>query len=409
MCRLNLLSVNIIIIGFLISCSTPVKKLPKLPKVKKNLEVVQIDSSFYEFINQYDTAFSTVFNDMNCPGASVVIVKDNEVVLMKGYGLKEAGSTDSVDAKSMFRIGSLSKGFTSVLVGRLVEKGLLSWDDKVAECLPNFCLKNDEQTKRIEIKHLLSHTIGFPRHAYTDLLECGYDLPDILPKLKTVPLCWKEGEYYAYQNVAFALIEQIIQEKTHKSFQHWMNEEIFQKGNMRSASVTYEGLMAQKDIAHPHRMTRRKGMVELPITHKYFNASSAGGVNASITDMGEWLKILLGERQDIVKNKTLDYVFHPFVSTNNGEYYNYWPGATNSAYGMGWRIVDFKDKQLIHHGGSVNDYRSEIAIDRKNNIGICVLFNAQNSYAKTVIPDFFEQYALSKSKNNKIAILSPTK
>jgi beta-lactamase class C len=114
-------------------------------------------------------------------------------------------------------------------------------------------------------------------------------------------------------------------------------------------------------------------------------------MNASITDMGEWLKLLLGNYPEIMDGQSLDEVFAPRVNTRRDyRYYNKWPGFRDSHYAIGWRVLDLGDRTLVHHGGYVNGYRSEIAIDRENKIAICALFNSPCAYAKEVVPNFFE-------------------
>jgi beta-lactamase class C len=125
--------------------------------------------------------------------------------------------------------------------------------------------------------------------------------------------------------------------------------------------------------------------------------------------MGAWLRVLLGNRPDIIAPENLDYIFDPVVKNRNrGGFYG-WGGVKDNYYGIGWRIVNWPEKSIIYHGGSVNGYRSEIAIDRENKIGICVLFNSNNRYAAKVIPEFikaYEAFLEKESQNAEVASLS---
>ena len=116
--------------------------------------------------------------------------------------------------------------------------------------------------------------------------------------------------------------------------------------------------------------------------------------------MTQWLSLTLGNRPDIIADETLDQVFSPLVKSNSRRH-NRWPGVDGCAYGLGWRVFDCAGHDLIYHGGYVNHYRSEIAIDREENIAICVLFNAPTPYAAKVVPQFFEYYHM----HNQVADL----
>ena len=350
----------------------------KLQEKTKEDQKETKDESLQLFLQSYESLFKTHFNATGCPGAAVVIVKDSSIIFMKSFGIKEVGKPDSVNTNTVFRIASLSKAFSAVLTGILVEKKLLNWNDKVISYLPDFELNDTGQTKRIEIQHLLSHTTGLPRHALGEYIEDGMALPDIMKKMKKVKLEGEEGKFFAYQNVAFSVIQEIVKSKTNKEFIDWMREEIFKKGNMKHASITYNEFINEPNKAIPHD-GKNKEYVPVPIHANYYNVAAAGGINASISDMAAWLNILLGYRPDIVSKQTLDHVFTPFIEMNKEkdedrvEYYDVWDGVQHSYYGMGWRIIQYNNRTLIHHGGFVNNYRSEIAIDRGNKIGICIL------------------------------------
>lgn len=99
-----------------------------------------------------------------------------------------------MDANTVFRVGSLSKGFAGVLSGILVSQGTLAWDEPVQQLVPEFKLRDRAQTGRIQLWHLLSHTTGLPYHAYTHLIEQGYDIPTLMKyRFPTVPLAWKRS------------------------------------------------------------------------------------------------------------------------------------------------------------------------------------------------------------------------
>lgn len=361
------------------------------PTVVKSVPAVVIDSVILRKAVAYDTYFRQAMADTKGAGAAVAIVKDSQIVWLKGYGTRNASTQDPVTAQTVFRIGSLSKGFTGVLSGMMVQRGLLHWDDKVANMIPEFRLKDKLQTSRVTLRHILSHTTGLPYHAYTNLIEEGYDLhtivKDYFPKS---PVCGKEGEFYAYQNVAFCLAGAMMEKVTTLSFADLIRQQIFGPAGMKTASVTFEAMEQTADKAVPHVWTGSSWATQ-PIEPCYYNAAEAGGVNASITDMAQWLKVLLGQRPDIIGNKMLDEIFTPVVKTGNERRIQRgWINRDEASYAMGWRVIEHHADTIIYHGGYVNGFRGEIAFDRKKGIGICVLFNGQTPLANDCIQAFFE-------------------
>jgi beta-lactamase class C len=329
----------------------------------------------------------------NCPGAAIVVVKDTSIVLMKEFGKRSVKDSLPVDAHTVFRIGSLSKGFASIVSGILVERGMFSFDDKVVKYFPRFELKSREQTDRITIRNILSHTSGLPRHTYTNLIEQGWSIDSIASILKEVNLAGKEGEVFAYQNATYSMIEEVIKSVTSKDYSQILSDEIFKKCGMADASCSYESITQRDDKAFPHNPVSQVKYKEVPITKKYYNSISSGGVNVSISDMAKWIQLLLGNRPDIISNAMLDRIFEPVINTNHERILsNHWKGAGSSFYAMGWRVIDYNGRRIVYHGGFVNGFRSEIVIDRTNKIGFCALFNTACEYSSQVVHDFLTFY-----------------
>jgi len=343
-------------------------------------------------IAEYDRYFADTMAQARVPGAAVVIVHDSTVIFQRGYGLRHIGKPDSVDAHTVFRIGSLSKGFAGVLTGMLVQEDALHWDDRIVRYVPEFALSSPKNTAQVQIMHLLAHTTGLPYHAYTNLIEAGYDLRTIAAKFSKLPLNGAPGKVFTYQNAAFALVGEAMQAATGKTYSELLAQKIFGPAGMRTASADWESIQRNSNIALPHVHTRM-GLAPATITKRYYNAAPAGGVNASAADMGQWLLVLLGQRPEVVSKATLDDVFRPVIKTNGERrYFRRWGVPLEPYYGMGWRILAHESDTIVYHGGSVNDFRSEIAFDRRNGIGICVLFNATTPLANAAIPAFWEMY-----------------
>ncbi len=354
-------------------------------------QAVPADPKTAGLLAAYDQYFEAAMAaGEGAPGAAVVIVKDGKVIFERGYGVRRAGTTDSVDVHTVFRIGSLSKGFASVLSARLVQDGLWHWDDPVQQYFPEFKLRDAGQAARISLRHVLSHTTGLPYHAYTNLVEAGKTIRQINDYFPQAPLTAAEGRIYTYQNAVYSVVQEMLPAAVGSSYQTLLEEKIFRPAGMAHASVRYEDMLAEPNKSFPHRKTG-VGWAPTVITPRYYNAAPAGGVNASISDMGAWLQLLLGHKPEIIADTTLDAVFRPLVrSENDRRFFCGRPGPRTCWYALGWRVVQQGEDAIVYHGGFVNDYKSEIAFDRARGLGICVLFNGAAPLAKTCVPAFFE-------------------
>jgi beta-lactamase class C len=371
------------------------KSEPEAPVAEPDPEEWVIDDDLAAYLDQFEQEFEQGMNDKRIPGASVVIVKDGRVVYQKGFGVKEKGKSDPVNEHTVFRLGSVSKGFASVLTGVLVEDGVVEWEQPVSDYLKEFKLSDPEQTRRVEVQHLLSHTSGLPRHAYTNLVEDGLTLDRIIPRFERVPLIAKEGEQIAYQNAAYSVIEKVLEVQADTDFHSLLSERIFSPLEMNQASASYESILQSDNKALPHVYhSRSRGRVPISISRKYYNAVSSGGINASASDMGKWLLLLTGNAPDVISKETLNGMFTPLANINNRRFSRHWDGVNRSHYGMGWRVLDNHGQKIVYHGGYVNGYRSEIAFAPEDGVGICILINTNSSYPLQVIPGLFNHFKL---------------
>jgi beta-lactamase class C len=180
---------------------------------------------------------------------------------------------------------------------------------------------------------------------------------------------------------------------------------------MTHASLNYTTLMAEKNAARPHRYTKQ-GWLTQSYSPTYYNVGPAGGINASISDMALFLTSLTREDHSLLDSTRQEQIFSPSVrATAKNRYFWNWKRPTASYYGLGWRVINFKDDVVNYHGGYVNGFRSEIAIHRKDRIAICVLVNAPGQLADQAVPEFFRQYdqlRLAHARKNDLSVKSIT-
>lgn len=330
-------------------------------------------------------------------GAGVAVVTKDTILFLGGFGYRDHATKDSLDQHSVFRLGSLSKGFGGVLAQRLVEEGLLSLEDPVHHYWPDLVLYDSSSSTDLKLEHLLTHTSGLPYHTFTNLVEAGLELEEIAEKIKAIKLVGAPGEIYSYQNATFSFSEKVMEKASGQSIQELLDHYLFQPLQMEDASATYEAISTHSNVALPHA---GEGSSSTPkaIEPQFYNAVLAGGINASAADMAQWMQFLLGNAPEVLDSSGLQEVFKARIDTKvRYRYFQKWWENTSSSYGLGWRIHTYADSLssppaiLLHHGGSVNNYRAEIALFPDEEIGICVLFNRHNPLSRTVIPKTYNK------------------
>jgi len=361
---------------------------------------VPANPELQKFLVKYEKEIQALLKASNTPGAAIAVVKDSNIIYMRGFGVRKIGGKDSVDTRTVFRLASVSKCFASFLTGILVSDSVLSWNDHVVEYLPSFALKSPEQTQKLTLQHILSHTTGLPYHTYTNMVEEGLELSALLEKLKEVNMSNEVGKEYSYQNVAYSVIGEVIKKATGKTYEAEMLDKVFTPLHMENASTDYQTLMGNPNIAQPHRL--RKGRwVTAPITNTYYNVAPAGGINASIHDMANWMIALLGNREDVIDPGMLKELYSPHIKApSKNRNYGRTERISSSYYGLGWRVLHYPNDTLIYHGGYVNGFRSEVAVNTKDHIAICLLTNAPGMAADKGVPLFFN---LFKAQRDSIA------
>lgn len=376
-------------------------------EVSPNLPVFHTELE--NFIAEFHALAGNMFKKSNSPGAAVAIVKNGKIIYENGFGVKSVNSNDSIDIHTTFRIASVSKTFAGVLTGKMMAHGVLSWEDKVQDYFPQFDLLNPDYAERMEIKHILSQTTGLIQHAYTNFIEEGKARDEMIAALSGVKLVTEPGKLFSYQNVAFGIIEPVLESATGYDYKSLMKKEIFKPLGMKDASLDYESMMANENMAYPN-FPISQGWAKGKISKTYYNVPSAGGINASISDMANYMIALTGHRPEVISQKVLDDIFEPQIITRiRWKYFSRWKDYEKSYYGLGWRIVKNNESTIAYHGGYVNGYRSQLAINTDDDIGISILTNSTTSFSSKLTPAFlklFDEYRdkLKFEEHNQISV-----
>ncbi|HET6806196.1 MAG TPA: serine hydrolase domain-containing protein, partial [Frateuria sp.] len=188
------------------------------------------------------------------PGIAVAIVKDGQVVMEQGFGLRELGKGDKVDAHTLFAIASNTKAFTAAALQQLAEQGKLSMDDRVIEHLPWFRMSDAYVTHEMRIRDLLAHRSGLSLGA-GDLLywpPTDYSTKDVVERLARVPIKNSFRAGYAYDNILFAVATLVIEQASGQSYADYVREHIFEPVGMDESLIDKTYLKPGMDVATGH-------------------------------------------------------------------------------------------------------------------------------------------------------------
>ena len=239
-------------------------------------------------VKELDAYIAKAVKDYETPGLAIAIIKDGQIVLNKGYGLRDLGKKDSVTANSIFGIASCSKAFTATAVGMLVDDGKLSWDDHVIDILPDFQLHDPYVTRELRVIDLLCHRAGFNTFD-GDLLWYGtsYDRDEVVKRIRHLPLKNSLRYKYGYSNVMFITAGEVIEAVSGKSWDAFLKERIFTPLGMENTNTSVKDFASTTERAMPHV----KGIVSPDIN--YDNSGPAASLNSSVNDLTKWMQFWL--------------------------------------------------------------------------------------------------------------------
>jgi CubicO group peptidase (beta-lactamase class C family) len=313
--------------------------------------------------------------DWGIPGFAVSIVKDGEIVYLKGFGLRKLGGREQVNAQTVFGVASTTKAMTATALGMLVDEGLISWDDRVRDHLPWFELSDPCVSDMVTIRDLLSHQTGIGRMTGNRLVFMpSRDRRIILGYIRHQPFEEPFRSGFVYSNVMYMVAGLIIEEVTGKSWDEFLPERLFQPLEMESATVSITQIRENDNAAWPHQEINRTVQ---PIPRRNFdNVGPAASVNASAGDMARWMLFNLGQpgtyrEKTLVSAGVMNDIYQPqhiFASTN---------AAVDNfrTYSLGWNTDQYEGYRVLHHGGATDGMNSLIMLVPELDLGIFVAGN----------------------------------
>lgn len=343
--------------------------------------------TYGEKIKEIDAYAEKVRKDWNVPGMAVAIVKDDKVIFVKGYGVRELGKADPVDEETLFAVASNSKAFTTAALAILADEGKLNWDDKVVKHLPEFELADPYVTREMTIRDLVSHRSGFDTFS-GDLLWYETTLKDdeILKRLRYLKPKTSFRSTYGYQNLMFIAAGKIVERVSGATWSDFVTRRILSplKMNQTTTSVNSERISANAQQKAKTAMPHNESGGKLRVLHRgnVDGATAAAGLNSSAAEMANWLRLQLGrgkyEGKQVFSEKQSWEMWQQNTAIPISQAgAKFIPSRHFNGYGLGWFLWDYHGRKVVSHGGGLDGMISETAMMPEENLGLVVLTNSE--------------------------------
>jgi len=302
------------------------------------------------------------------PGIAIGIVAGDRLVHARGFGTRKAGTDAPVDADTLFQIGSITKSFAAASEAVLVDRGVLAWDDRVIDHLPDFRMYDPWVTREFQVVDLLAQRSGMTPYILGEMSVLGFSRAEMIDAIRHIEPIASFRSTFGYQNVLHLVTERLVAKlggtDTWEAFLH---QALLEPAGMTHTSNTAAAIAGSDNHASGH--ARTGGAVHpIPFQAGFYEMGAAGNINSSITDMARWLRLQINrgelDGRRIVGEEALTHTWRPQVSVTETE--SYANGLVARADAAG---------RLIWHNGGTTGFASYLGFDPDRKLGIVVLTN----------------------------------
>jgi CubicO group peptidase (beta-lactamase class C family) len=331
------------------------------------------------------------------PGLALVVVKDDKVVVARGYGARTEGKRDPVDADTLFGIASLTKAFTATGIAMLVDRRKLGFDDTLATALPGFRVADPYVSAHLTLRDALAHRTGT---SSSDLLWYAHkdaSVSSLIGRLGALPQASSLREQFGYSNLMYMVAGELLARRSGIDWDRFVATEMFAPLGMTRSSTDPLTLAATANVATPH--IRSGAHVAQVPHHGYKNIAASGSIYSSANDMARWMRFLLNDGQvdgrRLVGHDALAQTMTPqmLIGPTGPADDLLFPRANFIGYAMGWFVSDYRGRKTLSHTGSIDGMAAFIALLPEERLGVAVLTNLEGDMARAVIRNWlFDRY-----------------
>lgn len=326
---------------------------------------------------QFDAYVQQAVKDWEAPGLAIVVVKDNQVIFKKGYGLTTLGEEHKVDTQTLFACASTTKAMTATCMGILVDQGKVKWDDPVIKYLPEFQLYDPWVTRELRVRDLFLHNSGVGN---ADFLWGDNHLngDEILEKMRLVKPSYSMRSSFIYQNIFYLAAGKVIEKVSGISWADFVRQNVFQPLGM---SNTFSQIAQVKSTNLSQLHYRIDGKIQVISRDTADVVGPAGSVMSCVDDMGVWIKTMMDSSKygggRLLKPETWKEMFRPQTLVTPEQFYptKELTKPNFMTYALGWFQQDYRGKKLNFHTGSLAGAVAINAQMPEENIAVYIFSN----------------------------------
>jgi CubicO group peptidase (beta-lactamase class C family) len=336
-------------------------------------------------------------SSIKAAGTTIAVIKGNEIINHKSFGKRDVEGDLLVNARTLFRIGSLTKTFTASSIMILRNKGLLKLDDPVAKYIPE--LNNIRypyaMSPVITIRHLVTHSSGLILQAITkDLSITGLINEIITPSRGSIfiqgakGMFWYPGYEYRYSNLGIAILGEVVTRISQRPIREFIKEEILIPLEMNH-TYWHESELPQNIRSYSYE--KKEGAWNKRKDWDLQGYSAAGSMYSNITDLAKWMALQF-------KNSpgSGPTILTPFIIEEMHRVQAMWPSHRKvGGTGITWYTTKVDGRAQVGHSGATGGYTSFFTFSKKHQIGVIVL--ASNGRAD--VDSFGEKLLLTLQKS----------
>ena len=332
----------------------------------------------------FDAILDDALQTWRTPGVAAVIVRDDEVIYLKGAGVRELGKKDPVTPDTLFGIGSLTKAFTATAIAQLIDDGKMDWDDPVRKHLPTFRLSDPLADRDVTLRDLLCHRTGL---AANDLLwrYAPWSLEESVRRMAYLEPNHSFRSAYEYNNLGYIAAGLAVGSAAKSSWREDVQKRLLDPLGMTGAVFTRSAALKAADHASPHRRNADDKIEVISWYNDDDQVRGSGSIKAGVRDLGRWLRFQLAggvlDGKRCVSASALAETHTPQIVMPLDPELARMTETTQMSYGLGWRISDYRGRSLWDHGGAVDGFRAHILLAPKDKVGVAVLINLEDSPA----------------------------
>jgi CubicO group peptidase (beta-lactamase class C family) len=312
------------------------------------------------------------------PGTSLAIIQDGKVVYSGGFGVRELGKPEKADGDTLYMVASNSKGLSTLMLAKLVDEGKLSWDDPVTKVLPGFKLGDMNTTAQVKVEHLVCACTGLPRQDMEWILEYGAYTPESsMELLGTMQPTSDFGELFQYSNVLASAGGYVgghvayPESSLGEAYDRAMQDRVFDPLGMASTTFDYGAALGSGNVASPHSVDVNgdPAVALMDVNYAAIPVRPAGAAWSSVNDMLKYVAMelsggLLPDGERYISEQPLFERRDRKVDVSEDHY-----------YGMGLIVDESYGTPVVHHGGDMIGYHSDMMWLPEHNVGAVVLTN----------------------------------